>query len=227
MENITLEKVDQIIERTSVTYKDAKEALELSNGDVLEAIIYIENKQREEFKAQMDALNEEEAKKQESIEDLKKWILSLVEKGNVSRIKIKKDDKVIGDIPVNAGIAAGVIAVLLPPVLAVLAVAAVASNVVIEITKTDGSVEVVNKIIKSTASDLKEKTKGFANTATDMFKNKTGMFKSNNKTEEKDLAIVNSIKSIKKPSFNKKSKELDNSSSFSYTVNFEDIDKQK
>ncbi len=227
MENITLEKVDQIIERTSVTYKDAKEALELSNGDVLEAIIYIENKQREEFKAQMDALNEEEAKKQESIEDLKKWILSLVEKGNVSRIKIKKDDKVIGDIPVNAGIAAGVIAVLLPPVLAVLAVAAVASNVVIEITKTDGSVEVVNKIIKSTASDLKEKTKGFANTATDMFKNKAGMFKSNNKTEEKDLAIVNSIKSIKKPSFNKKSKELDNSSSFSYTVNFEDIDKQK
>ena len=227
MENITLEKVDQIIERTSVTYKDAKEALELSNGDVLEAIIYIENKQREEFKVQMDALNEEEAKKQESIEDLKKWILSLVEKGNVSRIKIKKDDKVIGDIPVNAGIAAGVIAVLLPSVLAVLAVAAVASNVVIEITKTDGSVEVVNKIIKSTASDLKEKTKGFANTVTDMFKNKTGMFKSNNKTEEKDLAIVNSIKSIKKPSFNKKSKELDNSSSFSYTVNFEDIDKQK
>lgn len=225
MENITLEKVDQIIERTSVTYKDAKEALEISNGDVLEAIIYIENKQREEFKAQMDALNEEDTKKQESIEDLKKWILSLVEKGNVSRIKIKKDDKVIGDIPVNAGIAAGVIAVLLPPVLAVLAVAAVASNVVIEITKTDGSVEVVNKIVKSTASDLKEKTKGFASAATDMFKNKAGMFKSNNETEEKDLAIVNTIKSIKKPSFNKKSKELDNSSNFSYTVNFEDIDK--
>ena len=38
---ITLEKVDQVRERTGVTYAEAKNALEVANGDVLEAIIYL------------------------------------------------------------------------------------------------------------------------------------------------------------------------------------------
>lgn len=41
MENITLEKVDMIRERTGVSYEKAKEALEVCEGDVLEALIYI------------------------------------------------------------------------------------------------------------------------------------------------------------------------------------------
>lgn len=36
---ITLEKVDQVKERTGVSYAEAKNALEVTNGDVLEAII--------------------------------------------------------------------------------------------------------------------------------------------------------------------------------------------
>ena len=47
MKDITLEKVDLVIERTGVTYAEGKEALEVSDGDVLEAIIYIENKSNE------------------------------------------------------------------------------------------------------------------------------------------------------------------------------------
>ena len=39
MENITLEKVDMVKDRTNVTYEEAKEALEFCNGDVLEAQI--------------------------------------------------------------------------------------------------------------------------------------------------------------------------------------------
>lgn len=42
--NVTLEKVDQIKERTNASYKDIKEALENSNGHILEAIIYLEEK---------------------------------------------------------------------------------------------------------------------------------------------------------------------------------------
>ena len=45
MENITLEKVDMVKDRTNVTYEEAKEALEFCNGDVLEALIYIEKNQ--------------------------------------------------------------------------------------------------------------------------------------------------------------------------------------
>ncbi|MCT4595196.1 MAG: hypothetical protein N4A57_13140 [Anaeromicrobium sp.] len=41
---ITLEKVDMVRERTGCTYKDIKEALEINNGDVLDSIIYLEEK---------------------------------------------------------------------------------------------------------------------------------------------------------------------------------------
>ena len=42
--DITLEKVDQVRERTGVSYGEAKSALEISNGDVLNAIILLEEK---------------------------------------------------------------------------------------------------------------------------------------------------------------------------------------
>ena len=45
MENVTLEKVDMVRERTGVSYEKAKEALEVCEGDVLEALIYIEKTQ--------------------------------------------------------------------------------------------------------------------------------------------------------------------------------------
>ena len=48
MENITLEQVDVVRERCNVSYAQAKEALEACNGDVLEAIIYIEQNQKKE-----------------------------------------------------------------------------------------------------------------------------------------------------------------------------------
>ena len=46
---ITLEKVDQVIERTGVTYAEAKQALEVCGGDVLDAIIYIESKMKSQY----------------------------------------------------------------------------------------------------------------------------------------------------------------------------------
>ena len=42
--DITLEKVEQVISRTGATYGEAKEALIASEGDVLDAIIYLEGK---------------------------------------------------------------------------------------------------------------------------------------------------------------------------------------
>ena len=39
---ITLEKIELVRDRTGVTYKEAKEALEAANGNVVDAIIAIE-----------------------------------------------------------------------------------------------------------------------------------------------------------------------------------------
>ena len=200
---ITLEKVDQVRERTGVTYAEAKNALELSNGDVLNAIIHIENIKGIEEK--------ENAKvKTESIEEFKKWLKDLVNKGNITRIRISKDDKEIVDVPVNAGIAAGIIAVIFPPILAFVVIAGVATQITVEITKADGTVEVINKYISKTVDDIKD-------TATNI--------------AEK---VKNKVEEVKNDKFNfdgmkdkfKNEDELD-SNSFTYTVKFEEEEKNE
>lgn len=158
MSEITLEKVDQIRERTGVSYAVAKEALEHTSGNVLDALIYIEESAvlvNDNFKAKVNEGREGEGVK--SVEEFKTFIKELIEKGNVSRIKIKKEDQTLVDVPVNAGIAATVIAIVLPPVLAFGVIAAVATKITIEITKADGSVEVINQYVKKAYNEAKDK----------------------------------------------------------------------
>lgn len=47
---ITLEQIDNLRERTHVSYSQAKEALEISDGHMIDAIIYLEN-EKESFEA--------------------------------------------------------------------------------------------------------------------------------------------------------------------------------
>lgn len=196
MKEITLEKVDQIRERTGVTYEAAKQALEVNDGDVLEALIYIERNVVVPF-AEENSSEKESSPKGETIDDLKTWLKETIEKGNVSRIKVKKDDAVLVDVPVNAGIAATVIAVIIPPILAFGVIAAVATKLTIEITKCDGSVEVVNKYVKNAAKGVKEK----ALDITDIVKDK-----------------INNVKNSKN---NKNNVYPEDETVYTYTVNFE------
>ncbi|MGG5462642.1 DUF4342 domain-containing protein [Clostridium sp. B9] len=208
MSEITLEKVDQVIERTYATYAEAKEALEACDGDVVNALIYIEKKREEESKVQEEKIEDEKA---ESFEDIKRFLKDLIDKGNVARVRILKDDKVLTDIPVNAGIAAGAMALIFPSFLAIGVVAAIATKITIEITKTDGSVEVVNKIVKSAASDLKGKA----------FELKDKAFSSVNEMKEKrENGKINESKINK---FHKHNK-VENETNFTYTVNFDEVD---
>lgn len=157
MSEITIEKIDIIRERTKVSYADAKEALEICDGNVVDALIYVEEnrkKKREEMYISKD--------------EFTTWIKELVNKGNVNRIKIKKGDKVIADIPVNAGVAVTIAGLWASPFMALALFAAALTQITIEITKTDGTVEVVNKIIKSTVDDVKSKVQNKFNNAPDI-----------------------------------------------------------
>ncbi|HFD2044791.1 DUF4342 domain-containing protein [Clostridium perfringens] len=207
MSEITLEKVDQVIERTYATYAEAKEALEACDGDVVNALIYIEKKREEESKVEEKVMEE----KAESFEDIKKFLKDLIDKGNVSRIRILKDEKVLTDMPVNAGIAAGAIAVIFPSILALSVVAAIATKITIEITKADGSVEIVNKIVKNAANDIKGKAFGLKEKAFSV---------ANDMKEKKENGKTNENKINK---FHKHNK-LENETSFTYTVKFDDVD---
>lgn len=196
--SITLEKVDQVIERTGVSYAEAKEALELSNEDVVDAIIYIENqKKAEKIKSKEE--------KYETIEDLKNWFKELINKGNVTRIRVSKDGKEIVDIPVNAGIAAGVIGVLIPPILAFVVIAAVVTKITIEITKADGTVEVVNKYITKTMEDIKDTATNVATKVKDKV------------VDIKDDVVTNT----------KKDENTLEDNVFSYSVKFDEDEKEE
>lgn len=199
---ITLEKVDQVRERTGVSYAKAKEALENTNGSVLDAIILLESEMKNETSTdEMKGNNGAE-----TIEEFKLWIKDLINKGNVSRIKISKDEKVLVDVPVNAGIAAGIIGIIIPPILAFVVVAAVVTQVTIEITKSDGTVEVVNKYITKTVNDVKDKAAGFTEKVKEKFE---------------DINVDTNRSNMHNNDTN-----LDENT-FTYTVKFEDVDDKR
>ena len=207
MENVTLEKVDMILERTSVSYEKAKQALEACEGDVLEALIYLE-KIQDILDVENESSDNEENKNFISIEELKAWFKQMIEKGNVARIKIKKDETELIDIPVNAGIAASVVAIIIPPILAAGVIAAIATQITIEITKEDGSVEVINKQVSKVANDVKNK----ANEFVDMVKNKVNEMKTDNKDNNNQPKQKGSVGS---------------DTVYSYTVNFDEEKEEK
>lgn len=202
MENITLEKVDMVKERTNVTYEEAKEALKICNGDVLEALIYIEKSQQKIVFEKNDEYQENN-KASLSVDELKSYIKELIDKGNVTRIKIKKDEKELADIPVNAGVAATVIGIIIPPILASALIIAIATKITIEITKEDGSVEVVNKYVSKVAGEVKDKASDLA----EKMKNKV------NEVKEENFIFNHENKA-----------QADEETIYSYTVKFDEED---
>ncbi|ERI90232.1 UBA/TS-N domain protein [Clostridiales bacterium oral taxon 876 str. F0540] len=196
MNEITLEKIDIVRERTGATYAEAKEALEASNANVVDAIIYIEKSK----KTPLDSIYTTK-------DEFLAWIKELINRGNVTRIKVKKDEKTIVDLPVNAGIAVGIVAAAVwAPLIAIGVIGAVVTNITIEITKKDGSVEVVNKVIKATVQDVKEKVNDVA---------------SDVKEKVTDVAS-----DVKDKFTSKKTEEApkENETVYTYTVKFDDTD---
>lgn len=128
-----LEKIDLIRERMHVSYAEAKEALEKANGDVLEALVMLENEQHRP--------QEELWEKGKS---LIKQLKEVLQKGNVTKIYIKKDGQRIFEFPANIGVA-GIIAMLASAELAIIgglgSVAAMLNKYTLEIVRSDGQTE--------------------------------------------------------------------------------------
>lgn len=117
MSEITLEKIDLIRERTGVSYKRAREVLVTSGGDVVEALISLEEqpKPQGQWQERITVTGQELADK----------VKELIHEGNVRRIIIKKDEKVLMEFPVTVG-ALGVI--LLPTLAAIGVIAALVTS---------------------------------------------------------------------------------------------------
>lgn len=151
---ITLEKIDLVKERTGVSYKQAKEALEAANGDVVDAIIAIEETEC------CSGCCDESGKWTENISakgsEVMDKVKELVKTGNINRIRIKKDDLVIMDIPVTAG-AVGV--ALIPQFAAIGAAVALLTKCTIEVERPEKETINVNEVITAKTEEMTEKFK--------------------------------------------------------------------
>jgi len=141
---ITLEKIELVKDRTGVSYKEAKEALEAAEGSVVDAIIAIEETVNIKPGSKVNDFADETVSK----------IKELVKKGNVTKISVKKDDETIVNIPLNVGIVGTLVA---PWGIIAAAVAAFGFKCKIELTKDDGTVIDVSGRAEDLASDVKEK----------------------------------------------------------------------
>ena len=142
---ITLEKIELVKDRTGVSYREAKEALEATEGNVVDAIIKIE-----------DEINVSAGKKFSDngamvIDKIKYY----VRKGNVSRITIKKDDEVLLNIPVTVG----VVGTALAPWLTVIgSIVALGMRCDIHLVNEDGAVIDLTSKLNETFDEVKEKS---------------------------------------------------------------------
>ena len=134
---ITLEKIEIVKDRTGSTYAEAKAALEAAEGSVVDAIIAIEGKMNEEH----DKVDGGSLKDSPIFAKMKE----IVDKGNVSRILITKNEKTIVNFPVTAG----VIGAVLVPWGAILGiVAALGAQCSIDFVDAEGKViDIDGKVI--------------------------------------------------------------------------------
>lgn len=123
---ITLEKIELVKDRTGVSYKEAKEALEQTEGNVVDAIILIEDNIDQ-------GANASGTKVSAAVDVIK----DAIKKGNVSKVVIKKEDEVLLNLPVNIGIVG---TVLFPWAAVAGTIAAFGTKCRIEIVKDNGDI---------------------------------------------------------------------------------------
>lgn len=144
--NLTLEMIDEVIERTDCSYKEAKEALLETDGDIIEAIILLEGTtgKKEKVSGTIDHVTTE------LVDKLK----ALLEKGDVNRIAVEKNDKVVMDIPVTAGIVG---AVVFAPAVITSLIVALGTGHSVKIVKEDGEIIDFKEYADKTYETVKEK----------------------------------------------------------------------
>lgn len=117
----TLEQVEKLREKASVSFEDAKAALDACNDDLLEAIIWLERQgkvnapvtggyysSRNEGESEKENCREKGARKErqgESFSDMMKrfgrFCVRLVEKGNSNYFEVQRYGRVIISVPVT------------------------------------------------------------------------------------------------------------------------------
>ena len=176
MSKITIEAIDQVMERVpGATYAEVREALIKSDGDVIDAIILLQENSTEKENKNKKTFEEVFGKDSDKI---KEEITELLRKSNVLRIVIEKNGKIIMNIPITVG----VVGVVFAPILTLIGLSAsVLAKYRIKIENED----------EGTIVDLGEFSEEKLNIIKDMVSSATkgvkqAVDKRNKKTEDKN-----------------------------------------
>ncbi|HHX96646.1 MAG TPA: DUF4342 domain-containing protein [Clostridia bacterium] len=128
-----LKKIDLLRERLGISYKEARDALEEAEGDVVQALVDLEKVHR----------NWDE-KLEEKGREIMAYIKEIIKQGNVTKVRLKKQAETVLEIPATVGfLSLG--GMFLSPLLALLGVAgtvaAVIKDYTLEVERPDGRVE--------------------------------------------------------------------------------------
>jgi NACalpha-BTF3-like transcription factor len=104
-----LEKIDIIRERLGVSYQAAKEALDKANGDVVQALISLDQKN-----------TSWDERIQSGKSKMAAQVKGILHHGNATRIHIKKDGETVFELPATVG-ALGLLGMMASSHLAILA----------------------------------------------------------------------------------------------------------
>lgn len=109
----SFEKVEKLRERANVSYEEAKQALENSNWDILDAMIYLEQcgkvhgPEQSSYTTQTEKVKIEEDEKEcrtnfsDNLRRFGNWCLKMVEKGNNNSFCVERDNREIFRVPIT------------------------------------------------------------------------------------------------------------------------------
>lgn len=190
MTNITLENIDKVLERVpNASYAQAKEALIVTDGNVLDAIIYLEQSGKSST-IKIKAKEKMENALGKDAEEIKKQLKEMLKISNVIRIIIEKDGKIIMNIPLTVG----VVGIALGPLVTLVGLsAAVIGKFNIKVQNEE------NNTIIDLGELSEEKLNTLKNMLTNTAKEVTDIVK-NNKKEDKDITeeLINEENDINK-----------------------------
>ena len=111
-----LEKIDQIIVRTGASYAEARDALEKHGGDVVDALIYLEKREKSPERKMMD-----------QGKNLLNEFQEIIRHGGGTKIQVQKNGRSVAEIPAALGFLGLAGALTVPGVAAIGAIGSVAA----------------------------------------------------------------------------------------------------
>ena len=137
-DNVMYQNIEILKEKFEITYREAKEVLELNNNDLIEALIYLEENHYMGDKCHVKSY----------LECIKNTLVSLYKEGSNQRIVISRKGEVLADIPLTAVVISSFVFVLYPIVIPVKLGGVLLFDIDFKLVDKSGKIFDVNRGVK-------------------------------------------------------------------------------